>query len=208
MMLFDLHVHTSEYSSCSKVSFEDIVTEAVKKGLDGICITDHDNFGARELVQEYQSPDLLVFLGIEVLTKQGDILVFGAYDIPSDMLDASELINIVKNQGGVTVAAHPYRTNNRGIGDNISCLKDLTAVEVLNGNTDITNNKRALKSAFDCEKVMIGASDAHIASQVGVYATKFDYQITKISDLVYAIKNNLATPMLYNEKDKKYLNWR
>ena len=52
-------------------------------GLDGICITDHDNNLLRNEIGDYAYiNDLLVIVGAEVYTREGDILVFGLDDIP------------------------------------------------------------------------------------------------------------------------------
>ncbi len=203
-MLIDLHVHTKEFSSCSKVSFAEIIEAAKAKGLAGICITDHDNYGAKDLIAKHQEDNFTIILGIEVLTNQGDILVFGAYDIPEDTIDAAELVSLVNDQGGVTIAAHPYRANNRGVGDHINSLPGLTGVEILNGNTVKENNLRALAAAQNNDKVLIAASDAHLASQVGKYATKFSTKIENVDDLVNAIKCNYVTPMVYCQTDNKF----
>ena len=44
-MLVDLHLHESTYSSDSKMTLQEMVEDARAKGLDGICVTDHDSMG-------------------------------------------------------------------------------------------------------------------------------------------------------------------
>jgi hypothetical protein len=41
MTLFDLHLHTDYYSSCSAISPEALVRQAVALELDGIAVTEH-----------------------------------------------------------------------------------------------------------------------------------------------------------------------
>lgn len=52
-MLVDMHLHECTYSSDSKISLEEIVTTARGRGLDAVCITDHDSMGLREYATEY-----------------------------------------------------------------------------------------------------------------------------------------------------------
>ena len=41
-MEFDLHTHSSQGSICSRMPVWDLVQVANEKGLNGVCITDHD----------------------------------------------------------------------------------------------------------------------------------------------------------------------
>ena len=50
-MLVDMHLHESTYSSDSKMTLAEIVSDAKAKGLDGVCITDHDSMGLKEVAE-------------------------------------------------------------------------------------------------------------------------------------------------------------
>lgn len=52
-MLVDMHLHECTYSSDSKINLEEIVTIARGRGLDAVCITDHDSMGLRGYATEY-----------------------------------------------------------------------------------------------------------------------------------------------------------
>ena len=43
-MLIDIHTHTYPVSDDSLLSPEELIMQAKKVGLDGVCITDHDGF--------------------------------------------------------------------------------------------------------------------------------------------------------------------
>ena len=47
-MFIDLHMHEKNYSLDSHLSLEEMVAIAKKRGLDAICITDHDSMGLKE----------------------------------------------------------------------------------------------------------------------------------------------------------------
>jgi len=76
-MRFDLHIH-SNYSPDSRLDVDDILRRAVKKGLDGIAICDHDtitgSFLARRRAKELDLP-LLVLPAVEVSTNMGHLIV-------------------------------------------------------------------------------------------------------------------------------------
>ena len=77
-MLVDMHLHECTYSSDSKISLEEIVTIARSRGLDAVCITDHDSMGLREYAAEYSDrTGFPIFVGIEFFSLQGDITARG-----------------------------------------------------------------------------------------------------------------------------------
>ena len=82
-MLVDRHLHECTCSSDSKISREEIVTTARGRGLDAVCITDHDSMGLREYAAEYSDrTGFPIFVGIEFFSLQGDITAWGIEDYP------------------------------------------------------------------------------------------------------------------------------
>ena len=63
-MLVDMHLHECTYSSDSKISLEEIVTTARGRGLDAVCITDHDSMGLRNMRQSIQTGPVFPFLWV------------------------------------------------------------------------------------------------------------------------------------------------
>src|SRR3990172_5797006 len=126
-MRFDLHIH-SNYSSDSGLSVDDIIRRAVEKGLDGIAICDHNtvtgSYHARKRVRELDLP-LIVLPGSEVSTTAGHLIVLGIRDNIPPGLTPQETIGIVRQKGGVVIAAHPFKIGSIG---NIEGL-DVDAVE-------------------------------------------------------------------------------
>lgn len=52
-MLVDMHLHERTHSADSFLDLEQIVTIAKAKGLDAVCITDHDSMGLRDDAAAY-----------------------------------------------------------------------------------------------------------------------------------------------------------
>ena len=211
-MLIDMHLHQDRHSFDSHVSLEDIIDEAKRKGLDGICITDHDNLGLREIVHQFYNDDLKIFVGVEILTTQGDILVIGLDKVPEKMITPKELLKLADEQGAVCISAHPYRKNNRGLEDNIfeySSDKQihLHAVEVCNGSTPFELNAQAGDTAKKTKLAMTGGSDAHWKERVGLMATYFSDDISTEQDLIEAIKKGNCYPVFYEDGEYKKFEW-
>lgn len=71
-MLVDMHLHECTYSSDSKINLEEIVTIARGRGLDAVCITDHDSMGLRGYATEYSHrTGFPIFVGIEFFPFRG-----------------------------------------------------------------------------------------------------------------------------------------
>ena len=173
-MLVDMHLHECTYSSDSKISLEEIVTTARGRGLDAVCITDHDSMGLREYAAEYSDrTGFPIFVGIE-------------------------FINHVNEAGGFCVSCHPFRNNNRGLEENLRAVKGLHGVEVLNGSTALEANRRAFSYCRELGLKTIGASDAHTKGQIGKYATWLPEKVDCLKDFVEQLKTRQVRPAVWN----------
>ena len=206
-MLLDMHMHIWPTSTDSYMTLEDAVDQAKELGLDGICITDHDSLEIKEKANRYSEKiGYPIFVGVEILTYQGDVVVFGMDELPDRMLHVEELLDLVEEEGGAAIAAHPFRKNNRGLGEGIGDIyARLAGVEVLNGNTPIDLNVEADNLTRELEIGRVGASDAHHKHEVGRYATKFDKRISSIEELVYELRSGNFVPATY-ESGSYHLN--
>ncbi len=83
-------------------------------GLDGVCVTEHDNFNGKEI--KSLNEDLIILYGVEIRSTQGDLLVYGLEDnIPFG--DAQTVIDECKDVGCAIFVAHPYRFTVPSLGD-------------------------------------------------------------------------------------------
>lgn len=199
-MIIDMHMHEKTFSRDSKLSLEEIVNTAIEKGLEGVCITDHDSMGIYEYAKWYEKKrNFPIFVGVEYYSLEGDILAFGLDEVPNKRISAQAFINQVKEQGGITISAHPFRHNNRGLKEQVEVVTGLDAIEVLNGSTYLKDNQRAFCSARDCNLKTIGASDCHQLDKIGVYASYFPRQIRNEKELVEVFKKEEITPVIYTK---------
>jgi len=199
-MKFDLHIHESKHSKDSSLDLEQIVQEAKAHGLDGIAITDHDVLGLRKQARFLSARhDLTIFVGVEVYTTKGDLLVFGVDELPwtdgKHRPDPQDLIDYVNERGGATIAAHPFRENGRGLREAIFDLPGLTAIEGYNGRTSTCHNAKAAEAALKLGLPVIGGSDAHRPGEVAAYATQVDAVVHTEKDLIRALKLGQCRPV-------------
>jgi len=192
-MLIDLHVH-STMSQCSTLLPEDIISKARTSGLDGVCITDHDTTAVlSQIVEGFQSDGLLVIVGMEYTTPQGDFLVFGDLKSLSKGMSAVELLAAVQQRGGAAVAAHPFRgwrPTDVAIIESSSCA----AIEVENGRNTDYENLLASEFAAKCNILGVAGSDAHNLAELGRFPTRFTVPIKDRNDLVRALNMGQCEP--------------
>lgn len=109
-MRIDLHIHTRPRSVCSAIDPEELIEAAQQAGLDGICLTEHQNRWPLEEVEKLsRMGGIRIFQGNEVTTNQGDILVFGYDEDIKGVVAIQDLRQEVETVGGLMIAAHPFR---------------------------------------------------------------------------------------------------
>jgi len=94
-----MHTHNSLGSRDSKVSPRELVTEAKKRGINAICVTDHDSYeGIKEVQEIGKIEGITVIEGIELSTKYGHLLIFGVNINTILEQNLNELANQMKNK--------------------------------------------------------------------------------------------------------------
>lgn len=199
-MFIDLHMHEMTYSKDSFLELDQIVEIAKEKGLGAVCITDHDSMGLKEYAKEYtKKTGYPVFVGIEFYSLQGDIVAFGIEDYPKERIPAQDFIDLVKAQGGVCFAAHPFRNNRRGLEEHLLEVRGLDGLEVLNGSTSREACETAAEYAKKLGLFTLGASDCHVADKVGVCATYFPEEVRTMEEFLTVFKKGGMKPAYYKD---------
>jgi len=199
-MILDTHVHSKEFSYDSPLPIREAILRGKAAGLDGLCVTDHEHMGMRRLAEQLtRRHDFLVLVGMEFLTFEGDLLVFGLDTVPDRAMHADELVSLVNRQGGCAVSAHPFRDNGRGLGNEIRGLHGLHGLEALNGSTRPHHNAMASDLAFELGLARLGGSDAHLPERVGLCATRFLEPVRNERDLIRAVRAGLVEPVVLED---------
>lgn len=206
IMIIDLHVHEKIFSKCSRMSLEQAVSSARRKGLDGICITDHESMDIRIEAADYlKSLDFPVFVGVEIHTFEGDVVAFGLKSLPPSIPHsrpkAQDFVNLVNSKKGFCFAAHPFRSNYE-LGPYLSEIRGMHGIEVLNGGNSKWENAPAIKACKELGLIPVAGSDAHLVEEVGIYATWFPEWINSVHELVLALKSGKGRPAIRGKNGK------
>jgi hypothetical protein len=199
-MLFDLHLHTSRYSPDSVIDPFELVDRAREVGLDGIVITEHDRLWPEHELEELRArgKGLVVLAGVEIAGRGGDMLCYGVSSLAQLRRGTPwpELTAEVHRQGGVCVAAHPYRWGQPF--DELEAAPGVAidGVEMMSNNMDPYMRDRAAEFLRKHpDRATLGNSDAHEVEVIGYCRTRFAVPVHTMDDLVAAIRDRQATPI-------------
>ena len=189
-MLAELHSHTY-YSKGKKILHEGInspeamVRHAKKIGLDAIAITDHDEVkGTRDAKKLSKKYNILVIPGEEVSTADGHLVALGVNELVPPRLGIDESLELVHEQGGIGIAAHPFSFNKKGLG---SLAKKCDAMEVFNAlNIERIANFKSRYFAKKHKLPKTAGSDAHCITMIGYGVT--DIHASGLDEALEAIK--------------------
>ncbi|MDP6798695.1 MAG: CehA/McbA family metallohydrolase [SAR202 cluster bacterium] len=215
MAVFDLHVHTVKGSSDSSLTPVQLIAEASRIGLDGVCLTEHGGgWENPELAAAFGESGITVIPALEVDTEMGHVLVFGMRRYVPGMHKIGELRRVVNRAGGVMISAHPFRNlfNKEPYNTNLlyrnganrlktaieasrhPLFEVVDEIEVVNGSNTSEENAFALEVARNLGLPGAGGSDVHSTHGLGRCVTVFDSDVRSESDLVEAIKARAYRP--------------
>ena len=183
----DLHTHTiySGIGRLGKLRFpesidrpEEMVEAARRNGIRVLCVTDHNSIEGAVIAKEYAEryDDIEVVIGEEVSAEEGEILGLWLTELIPPRLSAEETVKLIREQGGIVIAPHPFSFHVPAVNDKLFDL-DVDGIEVLNGGHI---DKYSNKMAYEVFKrnpgrwAEIGSSDAHSVTTIGYAWTEFE----------------------------------
>ncbi|MEM4390128.1 MAG: PHP-associated domain-containing protein [Candidatus Micrarchaeia archaeon] len=152
----DLHVH-SDVSEDAFDSVAKLAAAASKRGIEALGICDHNKLRRRAR----RIGGVVLLYGEEVSTAQGHVVVYGIERAFPAGIDVHELIERVREEGGVSIAAHPFAMGRHSLGE-LALTAGVDAIEKFNGSAVLGNVVGMMKVP-----VGVGGSDAHTAFEVG-----------------------------------------
>jgi predicted metal-dependent phosphoesterase TrpH len=163
----DMHLHTKHSFDCLNEP-ERVIEAASARGIDRICVTDHNEIAAALRLKALFPERVIV--GEEVKTAE-KVDVIGLYlheRIPKGT-PARRTCELIHEQGGIVYMPHPFASGKGGGGALLEALAEqIDAVEVFNARLHrLELNQRAADWAR--ERFLPGGagSDAHTLAEVG-----------------------------------------
>ena len=165
---FQLGVKETPYD-CG-ITIQEQLEQAYKVGLDAFFITNHNTLDGYNLLMQYRDDhekfkNIQVYPGEEITTDTGiHVLAYGLTDTIRAGKSFEEILDIIKAQGAISCAPHPFGLNN-GLREK-AILCDL--IEVFNSNNvDRYSNLRAYNFAKSNNMIEVAGSDSHVVSTLG-----------------------------------------
>jgi predicted metal-dependent phosphoesterase TrpH len=146
----------------------EVIRIAKRKGLDRICITDHNSIEGA-LVAQRIDPEFVI-VGEEILTTYGEILAFFVREWVPPRLSPQETLERLHAQGAVISVSHPFDRHRTGWTETMleSLRPQLDAVEGFNARTlHQSDNEKASRFAARYALPTTAGSDAHIGLEIG-----------------------------------------
>jgi predicted metal-dependent phosphoesterase TrpH len=193
MHAFDMHLHTRRHSPDSQINPFSLLRQALTLGLDGVVITEHDFLWTADELEELRAatPSVQVYAGMEVSADEGHFLCYGITKperLPKGIA-LKDLCSEVHAQGGVVIAAHPYRWG-QDFDTVLASGALLDGLEIMSSNMDSTIRAKAKEAWQQHAKpwAAVGNSDGHELNVVGVCFSAFPEAIRDEADLLEALR--------------------
>ena len=192
------------------MSADELVDAAKSAGLDGVCITEHDDFWpGDEVAALSRRHDFLVLPGAEINTDAGHVLTFGLTRYRFGMHKPAFLRAEADSLGAVLIAAHPYRRRflkEPGADPDIRAemlrkaiedpqLQIFDAIESHNGRGFESENLFSHDLKQRLAMPAVGGSDAHRVQQISTAATRFQRRIESLEDMIREIRAGRVEPV-------------
>lgn len=175
MICVDMHLHT-RFSFDASISPKYVADSLNAHPLiKGVAVTDHNTlegyFHVRRFAAVYR--DVVIIPGVEVGTMLGDVIVLGVEEKPAYWSTLESVVDFARARNGVIVVPHPYRGG--GIREAAKKIpNELGAIEVLNPDATVEENKMAEALAKTVNLPGVAGSDAHHVYQMWKAYTEVD----------------------------------
>lgn len=225
MFRYELHLHTSLVSACSRFTPAEIVEKYARLSYAGIFVTDHflrgnssvpKNLPYGERVAQYfdgfravkkcaEGSGLDVFFGVEISHWGTDFLFYGLDEAwyrnnPEIMTETpKEFCRRARNAGALVIQAHPYREEEYI--DHIRLFpREVHGIETVNScNSERANAlARTLAEVYGLRRC--AGSDIHRAGQKELAGMEFEEKIGSERDFAERIKRGEGSIFTLTDK--------
>lgn len=204
--IIDMHMHTVLGAYDSSLKPDDLAEEAVRVGLTGVNISEHDRLWDRYTLEKFRTEKSPLFVNnaMEVTTDMGHIICVGLNEYVPGIRFLKKLRGIIDDVGGYLIVAHPFRHffdpvyfMRQGkkpydmvpeVLARLEVFEYVDAIEGLNGFNSARENIMALRVAKLLGKPVSGGSDCHSTQGIGYYCTLFEDVIETPEQMVSELR--------------------
>ena len=177
----DLHLHTNLGDGTASPAR--VLSEARRRGLKVIAVTDHDHMEGAKRLQDLMDregvTDIQLIWGVETTTRDGHFLGLFIKKAPRFLARVEDAIASIKDQGGLCVIPHPMgrlvpSLSRRKIEELLTRGYPIDAIELYNpspANASVREQVRKLNGEWGLAGT--GSSDAHFWQHIGAGYTHF-----------------------------------
>ncbi len=186
-MKIDFHVHTV-FSGDSTITPDSLIKKSRELGIVP-ALTDHSSMDAISQFKESKLP-FIPGEELRVTTPSGKADLIGLFmnqPIPKNT-DFYEALDLLKGQGALTYAPHPFDSLRAGLNDE-KFLKEIQIIEVFNSHCLSHFDLKAEEFAKRENKSMGAGSDAHFLFEFGTTYVELELDELEPKKLLKALKN-------------------
>ena len=154
---------------------EEIVKTAIKKGLDGIAVTDHNTIAGGIRAKEFETGDFRVIVGSEIATDRGEVIgLFLSEEVAPGNFE--DVVTAIRDQGGFVILPHPFdRLRSTALHPQPEDAGQIDAVEGFNARCIFaSDNRAAAEFGREHNLAVVAGSDAHFPAEIGRAGVRLD----------------------------------
>jgi len=168
----DLHLHSSDRSSCGHSTGEEMIVAAKSFGLDAVCFTEHDVLTPPDWLAEMNErhAPFKVFSAIEIgVTRFEHCVVLGVRDrkLEGRTWTYEDLWRFTRERDGWLILCHPFRFGKTVAFDIDRFPPD--GIELHSVHTAVEDGELIRGTAERVGARLVASSDAHFDKWVGVF---------------------------------------
>jgi predicted metal-dependent phosphoesterase TrpH len=208
-VIVDLHSHSAPRSSCSRATLQDLVDAARARGVDALCLTEHDVLWSPEdLADASREVGMTLLCGVELSTDVGHVLAYGPLARPLwSKYRFEQLVEEAERGAIALVLPHPVRREagerakraGRGeptpeeVGGRLS-WQHVHAIEAGSTQASADEQRLTAQALAVAPRPAVAGSDAHGPGRAGTYATELSVDVRTVEDLVVELRTERVRP--------------
>ena len=193
-MKVELHCHTCRYSACADATPAQLMERMTQLGYEAVFITEHDAVWSDWEIEQVQRgfPDIRIFPGVELsvgLELVRHVVVLGTNDPAYLALrdDPAGVLAKARDEGHLTVLAHPYRWEGAEEMLQAGLLPD--ALEYRTGNHNRRDAEVAEAASETYGLPLVNAGDVHGLRFLDRFWIETDRAVNKPDDIRRIVMN-------------------